>query len=204
MYNSNDPKFPLLNEINTELSKIVLFLNDIFSQQKIIKELASPPAKLKKHIFDSFAFYRQFCSEMSTSQVDKSIQLLKSQSLASYGIKHIALIELLVGLCHFRDAEAKRLDVSPKFLLPDHMILKIICVLPTEYSKLVACCFPTPKIVHEKHSQIIDLCSKAKANKLSNPDLSDASKKSTSNYVEDMECSCLLFFLQNLALLKYR
>jgi len=187
VYNSNDPKSPLLNEINTELSKIVLFLNDLFSQQKIIKDLASAPAKLKKHMFDSFAFYRQFCSEMSTSQVDKSIQMLKSQSLASYGIKHIALIELLVGLCHFRDAEAKRLDVSPKFLLPDHMILKIICVLPTEYSKLVACCFPTPKIVHEKHSQIIDLCSKAKANKLSNPDLSDASKKNTSNYVEDME-----------------
>ncbi|EDQ87070.1 uncharacterized protein MONBRDRAFT_33488 [Monosiga brevicollis MX1] len=66
-------------------------------------------------------------------------------------------VELFMALHAWRDQVARDEDESPRYVLPDHMLLELASRAPTETGQILACCQPIPPLVRVNVQLIQDI-----------------------------------------------
>lgn len=88
-----------------------------------------------------FELSRQICGTTYNKEVidENSHMAIYLRSKKSFNSKQMAALRLLY---RWRDAQARELDESTTYLLPNHMLLALAEALPREVQGLSACCNP--------------------------------------------------------------
>ncbi|CAH0715973.1 unnamed protein product, partial [Brenthis ino] len=102
-----------------------------------------------EHILLSvFEQSRQICGATYNKQVitETSHMPLYVRSKKSFNSRQMAALRLLY---RWRDAQARELDESTTYLLPNHMVLALAETLPREVQGVAACCSPAPPFLRQ-------------------------------------------------------
>eukprot|EP01123_Difflugia_compressa_P010290 TRINITY_DN3732_c0_g1_i1.p1 TRINITY_DN3732_c0_g1~~TRINITY_DN3732_c0_g1_i1.p1 ORF type:complete len:774 (-),score=180.19 TRINITY_DN3732_c0_g1_i1:221-2224(-) len=70
--------------------------------------------------------------------------------------------EVFSQLFEWRDRTARIEDESHRYVLPNHMLLQIATVMPTDINSLLACCKPVPPLVKLNATVLINLVQETK------------------------------------------
>ncbi|MEN2499349.1 MAG: hypothetical protein MHMPM18_003570, partial [Marteilia pararefringens] len=123
------------------------------------KKICSEVNNLLKHytnsgkqgkIFSKTEFKKQlsqtYCHESRNLPYsnDFGIEKLKTQIFTSNLEKKRIQAELINKIDSIRQMSARSKDISPLSILPNYLLFKIVMMIPSEKSKLIACCMPMP------------------------------------------------------------
>lgn len=71
-------------------------------------------------------------------------------------------LRVFCALFDWRDATARRLDESTRFVLPNHLLARLAQAMPTTVDLLTQCCNPLPSPVRSNAHVIVDIILQAK------------------------------------------
>ncbi|KAM3969051.1 exosome component Rrp6 [Aphomia sociella] len=122
------------------------YLLYVWRQMK--RELLEAAAGQPQLLLSVFEQSRQICSTTYNKKIvhDDSHMPLYLRSKKSFNTQQMAALKMLYK---WRDAQARELDESTTYLLPNHMMLALAENLPREVQGVNACCNPMPPFVKQ-------------------------------------------------------
>ncbi|KAI5640332.1 HRDC domain-containing protein [Phthorimaea operculella] len=120
----------------------------LYIWRRMKAELLEAGAGQPTLLLSVFEQSRQICGQTYKKEVvdDTSHMRLYVRSKKSFNSQQMAALQLLYK---WRDEQARQLDESTMYLLPNHMLLSLAETLPREVQGVNACCSPMPPFVKQ-------------------------------------------------------
>ncbi|CAH2034888.1 unnamed protein product, partial [Iphiclides podalirius] len=120
----------------------------LYIWRKMKEELLEASAGQPRLLLSVFEQSRQICGVTYNKEVvhENSHLRLYVRSKKSFNTRQMAALKLLYK---WRDSQARVLDESTTYLMPNHMLLALAETLPREMQGVNACCSPMPPFVKQ-------------------------------------------------------
>ncbi|XP_052751410.1 exosome component 10-like [Galleria mellonella] len=117
----------------------------IYIWRQMKRELLEAADEQSQLLLSIFEQSKQVCSLTYNKEIirEDSHMPMYIKSGKTFDARQMAALKMLYK---WRDSQARLLDESPIYLLPNHMLLALADYLPCHVRDVKACCYPTPPI----------------------------------------------------------